>query len=194
MARTYNYAEIHALLLDASRKTFISVQQQHPHETFYAFGLFHEPLWAYIVPTCNTEEGLIRQAHRYQHDEHNLGYATRTINDLRHLLRWSTADWVYHRDLYRDHFEPVFEWLREYDPYDLGEDEWLDDAQMNAVCRSVLHTLDLEGVFGEGEDRERIVLNVLMGDQDNSWVEHARLLNSPAVYQRWVEDIESPRY
>ena len=57
------------------------------------------------------------------------------------------------------------------------------------VCIRVLKRLDAEGVFGAGERREGIVLNVLMGDQsDEERLKYAKLLNPASVYARFQEE------
>ena len=75
MSESLDFREFHQLLLKAARVAFTTIQKQHADETFYGFGLYHEPLWGYIVPTSNTEEGLIQVANKYKLDEYGLGYA-----------------------------------------------------------------------------------------------------------------------
>src|SRR5690242_11054054 len=101
-----DFDHFQTLLLDASRAAFKEVQAAHPDETFYGFGLFHEPLFGYIVPTANPEEGLIRRAEYYKEDHWNLGYARQSIDALSVILRWSPADWAYHL-AGKEHFDSV---------------------------------------------------------------------------------------
>lgn len=90
MIETHEFEQLYTALLTASRAAFSEVQAQHPDEQFYAFGLYHEPLWGYIVPTCNTEKGLTRQAQHYRNSYES--YNQRTVDELRHQLRWSPCD------------------------------------------------------------------------------------------------------
>jgi len=52
----------------------------------------------------------------------------------------------------------------------------------------VLKQLDDEGIFGEGEQRKSIVLNILMGDQsDEERMKYAKLLNPSSVYNHFAQ-------
>jgi hypothetical protein len=179
--------------LEASRAAFTAVQQIHAGESFYAFGLFHDPLWADIIPASNSEEGLIRRAEEYRLDKYNLGYAQKSIEQLTRELRWSTGDWTY-LDVQNGFFNPVNDWLREKEVYWMYKDDDAFRGQLNtnmiSSCQTVLKTLDAAGLFGTGAAREQVVLNILMGDQDPSWYTYARILNPPAVYDRWVSEVE----
>ncbi len=187
MTNELNYPEFQTLLLNEARKAFVDIQQAHPDETFYAFSLFHAPLWEYIIPTSNSEEGLLREAAEYKLDKYNLSYKKWKIPQLARSLRWSPADWAYHY-LPVGCFEEVNEWLVKSAIYDKFEDESVND-RMLSLCRSVMKTLDSEGIFGAGKTRDQVVLNIMMGDQDSSWYGHAQALNSPAVYERWKREV-----
>jgi hypothetical protein len=186
-----NYEEFYCLLLAASRGAFTTMQEQHPDETFYAFSLSHEPLWAYIHPTANSDQGLTRCAQEYQQDKFKLGYARLSLDELRDNLRWSSGDFAYSQS---DHFQPVNEWLTAHNVYWLYDDSESKRAQMHThlieICCRVLQNLDAEGVFIRNQPRNQVVLNLLMGDQD---LTHARQLNPPDVYQRWLEEIKIGR-
>jgi hypothetical protein len=187
-----DFNRLKTLLLAATRQAFTTVQAQHPDEQFYGFGLFHAPLWHYICPTCNTEEGLTRTAEKYQL-KYPQYYEQQTIESLKQDVRWSPADWFYHL-AGKEFFEPVNAWLLKHDIYNASSEPWEAWVEairlpMYALCRDVLRTLDKERLFGDTDTRQRIVLNIMMGDQDNSWLEHARLLNPPEVYARWLSEI-----
>ena len=66
MTGAVNLDEFAELLLPAARSAFTAIQHQHPDEHFYAFSLFHEPLWEGIMPAANTEEALARRAKPYR--------------------------------------------------------------------------------------------------------------------------------
>jgi hypothetical protein len=91
-----DFDQFQSLLLDATRSAFTVVQQEHSKESFYAFSLFHEPLWGYVIPSSNTEEGLIRRAEHYKLDIYKHGYAKQSTEELAQSLRWNPADWAYH--------------------------------------------------------------------------------------------------
>ena len=59
------------------------------------------------------------------------------------------------------------------------------------TCLTVLEELDAEGVFGQGQERAALVINLLMGDQsDAERLERARPLNPPATYARFAQELE----
>ena len=59
------------------------------------------------------------------------------------------------------------------------------------TCEQVLAEPDTEGVFGQASDRESVVLNVLMGDEnDEDRLAHARRLNPTEVWDRYRRDLE----
>jgi hypothetical protein len=184
---TFNYDQFHAALLTASRDAFEHVRNAHKGETFYAYGLFHEPLWGYIIPVANTEEGLRKRAVLLQSGSLGSFYATWPIEDTMKDIRWTPADWAYF-NIEGNHFEQVqgiVATLHEFHFYD----EQTHHDRMIFFCRSVLNQLNSEGVFGGWDERMRIVLNIMMGDQDNSWIEHAKALNPSKVYYRWRQEI-----
>jgi hypothetical protein len=53
-----------------------------------------------------------------------------------------------------------------------------------------LQILDREGIFGIGEQCQRIAINLLMGDQsDQSRITNAEKLNPPEVSQRLADEL-----
>src|SRR5258708_18149202 len=127
MSDILDFQEFHYLLLEASHSAFVSIQELHANESFYAFSLFHEPLWAYILPTSNTEEGLIRMAHVYKY---TLGYTQESIQELSRRLRWMSGDWAYHCACER-YFDPVNNWLTQNNVYWRYEDDQTKWHEMN---------------------------------------------------------------
>jgi hypothetical protein len=174
-----NFDELYVLLFDASRKAFRYAQEAHPDETFYAFGLYHHGWFGYIFPTCNTEEALIQSCQNEELDEKHMYECWITA-------RWSPCEWKYH-DLGDDFFSAVNDWLIKYrEMFDLSHQNL-----MILTMRRVLSTLDSEKLFGEGEVREKVVLNIMQGDQGPDWIETARLLNPPSTYARWLAEVQA---
>jgi hypothetical protein len=190
-----DFEAFQAILLEATRKHFTDLKTRHSDEQFYAFGLFHSPLWASVVPAANTEEGLEWMIRLYQTGS---SYSKLSREELRSLLRWIPGDWRYF-DVDLEDFLPVQEWLNSQDMFGLLDreeitwDAWEKEINepMIQVCRETLKILDQEGMFGVGEAREKVVINIMMGDQDGSWLEHAQLLNPPQVYERWIAEVEA---
>jgi len=79
------------------------------------------------------------------------------------------------------------------------DDEAFDDALENGdpqvdevfrVVQQVLKELDLEGLFGHGPERHRLVLSVWQGDQSNeSRYAFAKALNPPSVAARFGREM-----
>lgn len=171
------------------------MMDEHPDETFYGFGIYHEPLWGYIFPAGNSEEGLARATKQYQTHP---GYSDKSASEISKVLRWNTPDWDY-LPVHHEAFRPVESWLRDNRIYALiGTliDELHDRETKKlhfafiSICQAVLLTLSAEGLFGVGKAREQCVINILMGDQDTSWVQYAQILNPPLVFERWFAEVK----
>lgn len=182
-----NFDELYDLLLDASRKAFREVQEAHPDETFYAFSLYYD-FWNFIIPSCNSEETHMR-----------LGNLTTAERDNQ------TLEWFYSRCRFYDweycflgdeYFTSVSEWMK-HNFYQLTGLEtgatvedmavWtIVDNSIATICLKTFKVLDEEKLFGQGQARERVVLNVLnhktVHEDDMNYV---YLLNSISAYQRW---------
>jgi len=181
-------AELTAALVEAARRAFTQVRAEHPAEVFYCFALCTSADVGYIEPTCSGEQGLREVAQDYvQADGGTL--ATQLAE-----LRWSPVDSPYH-SFGDEHFAEVQRLLAARpDPYDLDEDA--ADVEVRArfeACFGALAQLDREGCFGDGAQRNRVLVTVLQGDQsDRSRLRNARRLNPAMVVQRLAEDLQIP--
>ncbi|MBE1532013.1 DUF4303 domain-containing protein [Actinomadura algeriensis] len=176
--------ELAALLVEAARAAFTQAREAHPGETFYCYGLYTGPLLEYILPTCGSEEGLRAVARVYAAEFGGLVEAR--IGGL----RWSPADSPHHL-LGEHHFDAVEELLASRDAdADTGADvEDEAEARLEA-CFRALARLDREGFFGRGDERERVIVTVLQGDQsDRSRLANARRLNPPAAVARLAREM-----
>ncbi|WP_176611615.1 DUF4303 domain-containing protein [Actinomadura sp. WMMB 499] len=172
--------ELAVPLADAARAAFTQARDAHPGETFYCYGLFTGPLLEYILPTCSSEEGLRAVARVYAAEFGGL------VGAQADGLRWSPADSPHHM-LGEHHFGPVADLLARRDA-DAGESDEDVEAEVETrleACFRALARLDREGFFGDGDERERVIVTVLQGDQsDRSRLENARRLNPPAAVAR----------
>ena len=181
-------AQLHATLKDATRQAFADLRRQHPQERLYAFALYTNDVGQYIVPSANTEEGLARHAAQAARRD--------GIADELHRasLRWSPCDWAYHADASLVPFFAGVERLLSDgpDPYDLDDEACAQQVGgVFETCLTVLAELDAEGVFGRGQARAALVINLLMGDQsDAERLERARRLNPPATYAHFAQELE----
>jgi hypothetical protein len=182
MSKQLDTEALYQALKSATRQTFEAVQRQHTNEQFYAFALYTEGLGAYLSPTSNTEEALIRSA---------AGSDFEPIE-----LRWNPCDWEYHLEG-EEAFTAVQQLLTEVDPYQQPDDDTDGDVETQAqqvfeTSLRVLKELDAEGLFGHGADREKVVINLFKGDQEEderlAW---AQQLNPPPVWKRYEAEVKA---
>lgn len=198
MAGEFDFRAFGAELFSAAKTAFLDIQRIHAGEHFYSFALYTCGELNYVAPTASTEEGLTRVAEQYICKGYNQG---RDLTQEREDLRWSPCDSPLHLELEGEtHFEAVNELSMKFgellhnipiddswDEFETAVGEFID------ICIDVLKRLDAEGVFGTGENRNAVTLNVLMGDQsDDERLEYARRLNPPSVYERLLSDLTRP--
>ena len=188
-----DFNELYVLLLDATRKAFTAVKEAHPSETFYAFVLHydHNHDGYIILPSCNSEEAHMR---RWELTETDRVHQTLEWS----YSRWSCDDWRYYR-WGRQYFNSVSQWISLNIYRTLGR---ADNTEIAAVmtsleegvtttCLNVMKALDQEKFFGQGEARERVVLNIVSENQSEiENISHVYLLNPPSVYERWTIEME----
>lgn len=197
----FDALRLKAALTPACRTAFAKVRANHKGESFYCMGLFTCGSLAYLVPTAMTEEGLDREVRRYQGYPE---YAKESVENLRSSLRWSPCDSPLHLEG-EEHFEEVnaimediAETLHAIDT-DRGWDEFDEfGGRVDTSICEVLKAMDQEGAFGVGQERERIFVTILMGDQDDSILHIGRRLNPLATvrqfekeWQAWADFWES---
>jgi hypothetical protein len=147
----------------AAREAFLALRRNHPHEHFYAFVLFTEPLCGYLIPSANSDEALAD-------DE----------------LRWSPPDWRYHGE-----GERLFVRAQKIlDSLDVAgaDDDSLVDEVLDAFA-GALADLDADNTFGTGSVRATLLINVMWGDQDVvAHLQTAKRLNPRAAFVRYARD------
>jgi hypothetical protein len=192
MLDEFDFNEFYELLLDATRKAFRAILDAHPDETFYTFALYYSDDALVVIPSCNSEEGHLRyeELTPVDRDEQTLDWF---------YSRWSFWDWAYCSSRDDDNFGPVTARLNAYlKPFiDAVTDEGMMDymiglGTIEKACARVMQALDREGLFGVGQAREKVVLNVL--NKETLFVEddlsYAYLLNHTSTYERWRIEFE----
>ncbi|QRY81241.1 DUF4303 domain-containing protein [Pseudomonas sp. PDNC002] len=162
---------LRSAIREAARLAFSLVRADHAHQRFYYFALVTTAKAACPVPCACSVEGLISTLTEYRQN----GYYY-DVEDL----RWSVVDSPYF--LYGDEY---FEGVREmFDMPGHGATRpnnmrGKDIALRLTAMEGALHDLDREGFFGKGEDREKVVINVVMteGEQDRIMFARAGNLN-----------------
>lgn len=150
----------------AIRETWEALRGERLADELYAFGLYVTRDVLFIGPTAGSEAGLRALEAEGQPAE-----------------RWALARSPLH--LWgEDRFERVQALLAERpDPYEL--DEIAFEAEVAArleSCFAALEALDREGVFGESDARDRLIVSVYSADtSDRQRLEHATRLNPKAA-------------
>ena len=159
------------LIREAARGAFSAVMAAFPEESFYYFALITTGDGLRPGPSASSLEGLRRtledcRAHGEEVDPSE--------------LRWSEADSPH--NLFGDEFFQDVEraFLEVGDHRTWGQEEFLEEVAVRyTAMEGALSELDREGFFGEGEARNRVVINVVApGEEDEGVVlERASRLN-----------------
>jgi hypothetical protein len=189
----YDTTAFRNALTDACRIAFTKLRACHKNEAFYCIGLFTSGEFAYLLPTAMTEQGLNQVARKYQSKPR---YASMSLQSLCRSLRWSPCDSPLHLEG-EGYFGTVSQFMDEISSILSGIDtgrgweefEAVTENVLSAIC-DVLKGLDREGVFGFGQEREKIFVSVLMGDQDDSILTIGRRLNPDATVRQFEKEWE----
>lgn len=176
--RKINY-KLQREILAAARQAFSLVRQQHPDETFYAFGLATDGDVVTVSPISNSEEGLQRLGKKYNEP------------DLPLWLRWSPDEWEYW-GVGGQYFGSVQKTIGAWLYKDEDDKEFVARKKgfLNAFAMA-LKELDAEGLFGEGKERESITLLLHITDPSDfevEWMlEYVKDLNPAIAYQGYIK-------
>ena len=178
-------AELRAAMIAELRAAWTALQQAHPAERFYSFGVYTAPCAEYLMVTASTEEGLAAATKTY----HAQDGRHRTLRRV--SLRWSPCDSPLHEE--GQELLTRSDAVRQSgpDPYDDTAEGEAAVALVFEVVVEALQALDRANTFGTGEERQRIVLGVWMGDQSDEERIDVRLLNPAAVADSFERDIEA---
>ncbi len=167
----------------AARKAIDELFAQYPDHRFYYLSLLttgevHPP-----VLVAWSEEAL-EDAVRDEVDQ----------EDARYWLKWSYADSPFFC-FGEAHFEEVKELFEKRPDASLQDDEDYSGSASEAehnlrldAMESAIRTLDRRGLFGAGENRSSIVVNVEVMPPDCTNTERAMRLNPPEAIREWLEE------
>src|SRR5688572_30780351 len=152
----------------------------HPSETPYTFALHGLEGTPHLYPYVLTEEGLTQVARRYVAE----GYHE-TVEEARKELRYSMEDSPYSTEL-EDQLpnvnalvEPIEDTLDETEGYAL-----LARAAMEAFA-----SLDEQGIFGKGKQREKLLLLIDTSLAEKDWsFPSVKRLNSRKAATRYENE------
>jgi hypothetical protein len=109
-------------------------------------------------------------------------------------LRWSYADSPFCAYGWDEHFGRVRTLFSERPAMDFSDVEaWGAEYKLRFdAMEQALRQLDNEGLFGQGKDRLRIVINAEVMPPDSSNTLRAQRLNPPEALTRWLEEAAEP--
>jgi hypothetical protein len=178
--------------LRSSAKSYLrQVAKAHSGETLYAF-LFEISCEGFSAHgAVATEEGLARYAQAQLAKVRPIKTAD-LLATLRSCFRWAGPEdgWYQQPD---SAFDAVNELLSRAEAEGLYETY---DGSLNELCLKVLQEMDQAGLFGVGQERERVVLGICYIGGDNSDEEFlgwAKQVNSPGVMQRLQQELKQSR-
>ncbi len=175
---------------------FRRIREAHPKDQFYCFAFYTNGEFSYVALTASTLEGLDKVVQDYKKKPR---YEAMSVEDLRLDLKWSPCDSPLH-DVAEDvltALDPLMQAVSaELDRrFDINDDrKSFDDfvAQVRACVASALKRIDAEGVFGRGDERKKVVINLLMGDQsDEDRIGFAERVNPPESVKMLKQDLDA---
>lgn len=175
---------------------FRRIREAHPEDNFYCFAFYTNGEFSYIALTASTFEGLDAIAQVYKKKPQ---YEAMSIEDLRLDLKWSPCDSPLHgaAENVLTALDPLMQEVaaeldRRFDLKDNGKsfDEFV--VQVRACIANGLKRIEADGTFGRGEDRKKVVVNLLMGDQsDEDRIGFAERVNPPESVKMLKHDLEA---
>lgn len=210
-------ALLQATLRDELRAAWRKLHDEHGQDLLYGFGVYTTDSASYLMVTAFSEKGLEARVAKAVAD---FGPGGRhadlrkfaldsggTPDDptlQRQCLRWSPCDSPLHEigsgllprsDEIVQELDVEGRWSDDDELDDEAFEEALErgDPEVDEVFRVIQHVLkelDLEGLFGHGPQRHRLVLSIWQGDQSNqSRHAFAKALNPPSVVERFGREM-----
>jgi hypothetical protein len=175
---------------------FRRLREAHPKDEFYCFAFYTNGQMNYVGVTASTYQGLDKAAQEYKK---RLRYMAMSIEDLRLDLKWSPCDSPLHDNAENDltALDSLMqavdaELYQRLDLKDDGKSFKEFGAQVRSCFASALKSIDAEGIFGSGDQRKKVVANLLMGDQsDEDRIEFAARVNPSESVKMLKQDLEA---
>lgn len=180
------------LIYSAAKTSFSKTIELHKDEKFYCFALYTYDGLGYVCPTSFTQKGLEKVVRKYQTDD---SFSDQNENQLLSQLRWSACDSPLHLE-FKETFDEANEILSNLEQQldelycqDKTEEYEENHSKIKEVFFRVLSKLDKEIFFERAGERDKIVLNILMGDQsDEEILSNAEKLNPKIVYENFKKN------
>jgi hypothetical protein len=160
----FDFALLHTLVADATRRVFDCVRRAHPDQHIDAFALVSDDSAMTIGCMANSREALAASAYGEE-------------------MLWNPAEWAF--DDGGAYFDSAYRLLLQAHrdlPFEVDFSTFR--SGVFDACIAALAQLDAEGVFGAGAQREEFVLLFEVSDSEPVEGAMARL-NPPAVVARF---------
>lgn len=185
-------SKLEELIYSAAKESFSKTIELHKNEKFYCFALYTSDELSYIAPTSFTEIGLKKAVQKYQ-TLHSFSECNE--EQLSKQLRWNPCDSLLHLE-FEEEFDKANEMLNEFGEEidELFNQNRTDEfeklsSRIKNVFFNVILRLDKESFFERANKREKLVLNLLMGDQsDEDILSNAEKLNPKIVYENFKQN------
>ena len=175
-------------------EAFKKIRKSRPDDHYYCFAFFTSGEFGYMAATASTYEGLEDVANQYKQMEF---YRHRELDQLKHQLKWSPVDSPLHTG-YGGIIKPLQPFMdqisQELEDVPVVDNDWskFDQyvTQVESAVENALRRIDADGIFGIGNERKSIIVNLLMGDQDDqSRIKFAKRVNPPESVQMLIDDL-----
>lgn len=198
MLALLDFDEFHDVLLDATRDLLLGIRRDYENKQLYAFYLFHDAPWGFIVPRIAVEDGFkqLPMLGQMVRDIINTALRTAYYPPLSNGTPMDRQPYNINSasPIGRAYFEPVNMWLLRAQFYRVTftyKQMEQYHRTLTAICLDVLQALDKRGLFGDDISRQQTIVNlVMMKDSNRKYLQHAKDLNPPEVYQRWIEALD----
>lgn len=170
-----------ALLTNAAEKAFTELFSQHPEE-FYYCTLVTMDGYSPIISACSYET--LDQTMQ----EHNCIGDTDAYLDF----KWSYADSPYCA-YGEQYFSEVNEFMKKWNLFELDDNAFTDAIEtLLASMEEAMRRLDQKGIFGTGEQRNKIFINAEFMPPDYTNNKRAKRLNPPDALEDWEAEAAEP--
>ncbi len=196
----FDFNAARKILYNGARAFFTRVRAKFPHEALYVYNAIGSDDDAKLVHfVANSEQHFEEAAAKYLADERTVkSHREKGFHHQVFYYKWGFPEWAYQggeRDI--EGFYELVEAAEieddEENDFDAPGPEVNVDlrAQSYAAAVLALRDLDSEGFFGSGAEREKVtVFFSVIDSPEVYWLqnESARLLNPPAVYERFYAE------
>ena len=180
--RTLDLDTFQTRLESACREFWRAMQDEYPTETFCLFGLETDSDFVIVNGLVDTEEAVDRDQRKRKKVD---SYIARVSLD-------SDSEFYGKAEPYLNELSLELNSVNEQEESDRETTKRI--KQTKKILESTLKSLDNEGLFGTGKEREKIILLVSIIDADDGeWktmISIAKRLNPRSVYKQYIDGLK----